>query len=172
MAIILFLAALLVIASQRVRPKVAGPMTGSAKQSRAACTEPAAPGLLRRPFGPPRNDACVSLLATLLRARALPRHCKNALAKTSLQKRGGRRSAKRRIHPLAASGGAALPPVPRRRGARPAGRARLSALRRGSRQRLSPGWLNSRPCFLGRGSGGRYPPSPVPVQGLHLPHRP
>ncbi len=31
------------------------------------------------------------------------------------------------------------------------GRARLSALRRGSRQRLSPGWLNSRPCFLGRG---------------------
>ena len=72
------------------------------------------------------------------------------------------------------------------------GRARLSALRRGSRQRLSPGWLNSRPCFLGRGeacepekwkpvfrkdhtqlkTSGRYPPSPVPVQGLHLPHRP
>jgi hypothetical protein len=31
--------------------------------------------------------------------------------------------------------------------------------------------LSSRPCFLGRGSGGRYPPSPVPVQGQHLPPR-
>ena len=36
---------------------------------------------------------------------------------------------------------------------------------------LTP-WLSSRPCFLGRGPGGRYPPFPVPIQGLHLPHRP
>jgi len=35
-----------------------------------------------------------------------------------------------------------------------------------------PYWLSSRPCFLGRGSSGRYPPSPVPVQGQHLPRRP
>src|SRR5208283_5431763 len=33
-------------------------------------------------------------------------------------------------------------------------------------------WLSSRPCFLGPGPSGRYPPFPVPVQGLHLPHRP
>jgi hypothetical protein len=51
--------------------------------------------------------------------------------------KGGRRSAKRRIRPLAASGEQALPPVHPSRGARPAGRARLSALHRGSRQRLS-----------------------------------
>ncbi len=78
-------------------------------------------------------------------------------------------------------------------GASSAEDARLPALHRGSRQRLPPCWLNSRPCFLGRGETcdpekwkpvfrkdhtsakqacGRYPPSPVPVQGLHLPHRP
>jgi hypothetical protein len=52
--------------------------------------------------------------------------------------------------------------------------ARLSALHRGSGQRLYPDWLNSRPCFL---PGTRFPTGvtrrpPVPVQGLHLPHRP
>ena len=45
-----------------------------------------------------------------------------------------------------------------------ASRRSTAALARG----FTPGWLNSRPCFLGLGSGGRYPPSPVPVQGKHL----
>ena len=31
-------------------------------------------------------------------------------------------------------------------------------------------WLSPRPCFLGPGSGGCHPPSPVPVQ--RAPHRP
>src|SRR5271155_972349 len=59
-------------------------------------------------------------------------------------------------HPLAAPSGAA---------AASSESARLSALHRGARQGLVADWLNSRPCFLGRGSGGRYPPSPIPVQG-------
>src|ERR1700689_5111477 len=42
-----------VIASQRVRPEVAGPMTGSAKQS-----SPDAPSELLRCFAP-RNDECI-----------------------------------------------------------------------------------------------------------------
>ena len=53
-------------------------------------------------------------------------------------KQEGGRSAKRRVHPLAASGGAALPPAPRRRGARPprdalAFRRSTAALAGGSR---------------------------------------
>ena len=44
--------------------------------------------------------------------------------------------------------------------------ARLSASHHGSRQRESSSLrLSSRPCFLGRGLNGRYPPSPVPAQG-------
>src|SRR6185437_166062 len=49
----------LVIASQRVRPEVAGPMTSSAKQSRGRCTDS---GLLRRPCGAPRNDGLALFL--------------------------------------------------------------------------------------------------------------
>jgi hypothetical protein len=44
--------------------------------------------------------------------------------------------------------------------------ARLSASHHGSRQRESSSLrLSSRPCFLGRGLNGCYPPSPVPAQG-------
>ena len=51
-------------------------------------------------------------------------------------------------------------------GARLARRARLSAFHHGSRQRESSSLrLGFRPGFLGRGLNGRYPPSPVPVQG-------
>ena len=72
-------------------------------------------------------------------------------------KNGGRRSAERR-HSTGRTGGC---------GARHAkrmlplawrfGRARLSALHRGSRQRLESHRLNSRPCFLGRGSKRALP---------------
>jgi hypothetical protein len=46
-------------------------------------------------------------------------------------------------------------------------RARLTAFHRGSRLRelLPSQRLSARPGFLGRGLHGRYPPSPVPVQG-------
>jgi hypothetical protein len=77
------------------------------------------------------------------------------------------------------------------RGARPAGRARLSAFHHGScRRGLSPVGRSSRPGFLGCGGSassyqarpnrgakdsaplnGRYPRPPVPVQGMHLPDR-
>jgi hypothetical protein len=51
-------------------------------------------------------------------------------------------------------------------GSHPFGCARLSAFHHGSHQRdLSSLRLNFRPGFLGRGLNGRYPPSPVPVQG-------
>ena len=52
-------------------------------------------------------------------------------------------------------------------GARLARRARLSAFHRGShlRELFSSQRLSFRPGFLGRGLNGRYPPSPVPVQG-------
>ena len=49
--------------------------------------------------------------------------------------------------------------------------ARLSAFHRGSCQRALARGLCSRPGFLGRGSGGRYPPLPVPVQWKHPTHR-
>jgi hypothetical protein len=53
-----------------------------------------------------------------------------------------------------------------RRGAHPAGRARLSAFHHGSHLReYSSQRLGFRPGFLGRGPHGRYPASPVPVQG-------
>ncbi len=46
------------------------------------------------------------------------------------------------------------------------GTARLPAFHHGSRQRESSSLgLSFRPGFLGRGLHGRYPPSPVPVQG-------
>src|ERR1700733_8241868 len=46
------------------------------------------------------------------------------------------------------------------------GAARLPAFHHGSRQRESSSLgLSFRPGFLGRGLHGRYPPSPVPVQG-------
>jgi hypothetical protein len=80
------------------------------------------------------------------------------ISRTAAKKRG-RRSAERRIQPLTVH--------PAQRDAL-ASRRSTAALSRG----FTPGWLNSRPCFLGLGSGGRYPPSPVPVQGKHLPHRP
>src|SRR3984885_522848 len=48
----------------------------------------------------------------------------------------------------------------------PGGAARLSASHHGSHQRESSSLrLNFRPCFLGRGLNGCYPPSPVPAQG-------
>ena len=48
----------------------------------------------------------------------------------------------------------------------PCGAARLSASHHGSHQRDSSSLrLSFRPGFLGRGLSGRYPPSPVPVQG-------
>ena len=48
----------------------------------------------------------------------------------------------------------------------PCGAARLSASHHGSHQRESSSLrLSVRPGFLGRGLNGRYPPSPVPVQG-------
>src|SRR5580700_5565156 len=51
-------------------------------------------------------------------------------------------------------------------GARSAERARLSAFHHGSHLReYSSQRLGFRPGFLGRGLNGRYPPSPVPVQG-------
>jgi hypothetical protein len=51
-------------------------------------------------------------------------------------------------------------------GSRFAKRARLSASHHGSRQRESSSLrLSFRPCFLGRGLNGCYPPSPVPAQG-------
>ena len=51
-------------------------------------------------------------------------------------------------------------------GAHPAGRARLSAFHHGSRLReYSSRRLGFRPGFLGLGLRGRYPASPVPVQG-------
>src|ERR1700722_61720 len=52
-------------------------------------------------------------------------------------------------------------------GARSPSGAPLAAL-----ARTFTSWLSSRPGFLGLGSRGRYPPSPVPVQGKHLPPRP
>ena len=60
-----------------------------------------------------------------------------------------------------------------RRGARSFERVRLTAFHRGSRLRelLPSQRLSFRPGFLGRGLHGRYPPSPVPVQGKHLPPR-
>jgi len=52
------------------------------------------------------------------------------------------------------------------RGARSAERARLSAFHHGSHLReYSSQRLGFRPGFLGLGLNGRYPPSPVPVQG-------
>jgi hypothetical protein len=51
-------------------------------------------------------------------------------------------------------------------GTHPAGRARLSAFHHGFRLReYSSRRLGFRPGFLGLGLHGRYPPSPVPVQG-------
>jgi hypothetical protein len=51
-------------------------------------------------------------------------------------------------------------------GTRSAERARLSAFHRGSHLReYSSQRLSFRPGFLGRGLRGRYPASPVPVQG-------
>ena len=91
----------------------------------------------------------------------------------------GRQSAERRTHGPCLAGTTAAP----------SGTARLPALHRGSHQKPADNWLSSRPRFLGRGetcdqenrfpnnhtpvrqTDGRYPPSPVPVQGLHLPHR-
>ena len=51
------------------------------------------------------------------------------------------------------------------------GRARFPALRSGTRHASrNQHWLSPRPCFLGPGSGGCHPPSPVPVQ--RAPRRP
>ena len=52
-------------------------------------------------------------------------------------------------------------------GARSPSGAPLAAL-----ARTFTSWLSSRPGFLGLGSGGRYPPSPVPVQWKHPTPRP
>src|ERR1700722_2658234 len=71
--------------------------------------------------------------------------------------------AHRQTLPLADASGAAA----RTFGARLPSGAPLAALARTFTSRLS-----SRPGFLGLGSRGRYPPSPVPVQGKHLPPRP
>ena len=84
--------------------------------------------------------------------------------------RGRRNAGRRIIHPRLR---ARLPPSEPLPSAREARRgARLSAFHRGSCQRALARGLSSRPGFLGRGSGGRYPPLPVPVQWKHPTHRP
>jgi hypothetical protein len=73
---------------------------------------------------------------------------------SSLSKRGGRTPTD------------AEPTTALAHGARSAERARLSAFHHGSRLRdYSSRRLGFRPGFLGLGLNGRYPPSPVPVQG-------
>ena len=84
-----------------------------------------------------------------------------------------REAERRQTHrPTSAPAGAAPPsePLPSAREARRG--ARLSAFHRGSCQRALARGLSTRPGFLGRGSGGRYPPLPVPVQWKHPTHRP
>jgi len=93
--------------SQRVRPEVAGPMTGSATKQSG--------GAMRACFVDLRNET-----AQL--------DCFASLAMTTKEKR--KRNADRRVHPTSAPYG---------RGARPAGRARLSAFHYGSyRQGFRP----------------------------------
>ena len=88
----------------------------------------------------------------------------------------GERSAERRIHPMSARANkcAQFAPLDCARARK---RAKFGARSpSGAPLRLSPGafarWLSSRPCLLGRGSGGRYPLSPVPVQWQHPTPRP
>ena len=78
--------------------------------------------------------------------------------------RRGRRSAERRIQPISAQHRQTSPLA----GARARRRANPGALAfRRFAAALAGTFasrLSSRPCFLGLGSGGRYPPSPVPIQ--------
>ena len=180
-----------VIASQRVRPEVAGPMTSSAKQSSAQCKRP----LDCFVASAPRNDARALVLAMHLHPsgghasnekpqkfslsapifarrhrRWWPAPSRSMLQATNVSVRRKRKAERRktliRILRAPSSSSPACGGGQRRgRGSPFAKRARPSAFHRGSRQRESSSLrLSFRPGFRGRGLNGRYPPSPVPVQ--------
>jgi hypothetical protein len=121
----------------------------------------------------PGNDVREIVLATRRRVRALPKASSTRLPHQGPQRRG--RSADRRIfshvratHPDVASricaGAEAAPQTSVRslRNSSASGTARLSALRRGTRQAgRNQRWLSSRPALPETRLDGRYPFSPV-----------
>ena len=115
------------------------------------------------------ESACALVLATHPR----PRFADQSYESSSPQKNEGRRSAGRRNCPVGPRHANrcchlfALRAKPRVQRDALASRRSTAALTEVSRPRL----FDSRPGFLGRGPGGRYPLFPVPVQRKHPAHR-
>jgi|HubBroStandDraft_4_1064222.scaffolds.fasta_scaffold83952_3 hypothetical protein len=116
---------------------------------------------------------CASAFSRCVRIRAMRPRVRKLLPRTSLQR--AREAERQKALPtISRVGRRALPRIVLRRGARPTGRARLSALRRGSRQRpagllaqlqaMLPGtriW-RALPAFA-YPSPGKAPPAPAVV---------
>ena len=141
-----------------------GGATRTASDNPHLCTPPP-PRIARSPSPAARGRMSVSTLAARHRARVMP-------TTTRKKKTEGGGAPKGACHPLSAlSQTFAVCATRLLRGRAPNGaRSPSGASPRTRHASRNQHWLSPRPCFLGPGSGGCHPPSPVPVQ--RAPRRP
>ena len=149
-----------------------GPMTGSAtKQFSPLCKPPWIASLAL---------AMTSVLATQSRARALPTTTPRKIRLRQKEGGGAPKGASNQFRAAPTNVAACRCPGAEARHRQVYADCALICLRgalafrryAAALARTFTSWRSSRPCFLGLGSGGRYPPSPVPVQWKHPTPRP